>query len=124
MKNDHAALTLATIACLLPFAFKAFHIDDTFYIYCAQQIQADPLDFYGFSMNWHGNSMPVAIFANNPPLVGYYIAAVAALFGWGEAWLHIAFLIPAIAAITGTLALGKLCTGDLAAAVGSENVRV
>ena len=119
MKNDYPALTLATIACLLPFAFKAFHIDDTFYLYCAQHVCSDLFDFYGFSMNWYGNTEPVADFKKNPPLVCYYIAAVASLLGWGEAGLHIAFLIPAVAAITGTRALARSFTGSpsLAAAV-------
>ena len=119
MKNDYPALTLATIACLLPFAFKAFHIDDTFYLYCAQHIHTDLFDFYGFSMNWHGNTQPVPEFNKNPPFVCYYIAAVASLFGWGEVGLHTAFLIPAVAAITGTRALARSFTGSpsLAAAL-------
>ncbi len=119
MKNDYPALTLATIVCLLPFAFKAFHIDDTFYLYCAQHIHTDFFDFYGFSMNWHGNTQPVADFNKNPPLVCYYIAAVASLLGWGEAGLHTAFLIPSVAAITGTRALARSFTDSpsLAAAV-------
>lgn len=119
MKNDYTALTLATIACLLPFVFKAFHIDDTLFLYCAQHIHTDLFDFYGFSMNWDGNTEPVADFNKNPPLACYYIAAVASLFGWAEAGLHIAFLIPAVAAITGTRALARSFTGSpsLAAAV-------
>jgi 4-amino-4-deoxy-L-arabinose transferase-like glycosyltransferase len=119
MKNGYGALTLATIACLLPFAFKAFHIDDTFYLYCAQHIQTDLFDFYGFSMNWHGNTQPVADFNKNPPLICYYIAAVASLLGWGEAGLHTAFLIPAVAAVTGARALARSFTDSpsLAAAV-------
>jgi len=119
MKNDYPALTLATIACLLPFAFKAFHIDDTFYLYCAQHIHTDLFDFYGFSMNWHGNTQPVPDFNKNPPFICYYIAAVASLFGWGEVGIHTAFLIPAVAAITGTRALARSFTGSpsLAAAL-------
>jgi len=112
MKNDYSALTLATIACLLPFVFKAFHIDDTLYLYCAQHIQTDPLDFYGFSMNWHGNTEPMADFNQNPPLAGYFIAAVASLLGWGEAGLHVAFWLPAVAVITGTRALARSFTGS------------
>ena len=49
-----------TLLVLLPFAGKAFHIDDTLFLKAARQIRVHPLDFYGFSANWFGTGCPVA----------------------------------------------------------------
>ena len=43
----------------------------------------------------------------NPPLVSAYLALVISLFGEREVWLHVAFLVPAIAAVLGTYALAQ-----------------
>jgi hypothetical protein len=56
------------IIVLVPFANKAFHIDDTLFIAAAKHIQANPTDFYGFNINWYGSEMPMAEVAKNPPL--------------------------------------------------------
>jgi len=82
--------------CLIPFINKAFHIDDTVFLWCAKQIQAHPIDFYGFTANWYGSQQPMSLINQNPPLVSYYISGVTSLFGWNEIILHIAFLIPAV----------------------------
>jgi 4-amino-4-deoxy-L-arabinose transferase-like glycosyltransferase len=100
-------LLLLTLACLAPFANKAFHVDDTLFLRAAQHIQKHPSDFYGFSMNWFGTSMPMVQVFDNPPLTCYYIALVAAIAGWSEAALHLAFLLPALAAAWGTFALAR-----------------
>ena len=47
----------------------------------------------------------------NPPLVGYYIAGVAALFGRSEVALHTAFLLPAAGAVVGTYWLARRLSG-------------
>lgn len=100
----------APMVCLLPFVTKAFHVDDTLFVWTAKQILAHPLDFYGFSANWYGNEMPMAHIQQNPPLVSYYIALVELLFGWNEITIHLAFFIPAIATSVGILFLAKpLC---------------
>ena len=124
-------LTAACVACLAPFLNKAFHIDDTLFLYAARHIQTNPLDFYGFRVNWYGMDMPmggeidelgrpVEGVMQNPPLACYYIALAAALLGWSEAALHLAFLLPAVAAIWGTYRLAQqLCTRPALAALAT-----
>jgi hypothetical protein len=104
------------IIALVPFANKAFHIDDTLFIAAAKHIQSNPTDFYGFNINWYGSEMPMAEVAKNPPLVCYYIALVAKFFGWSEIALHIAFLVPAVAAVLGSFYLARqFCSQPLLA---------
>jgi 4-amino-4-deoxy-L-arabinose transferase-like glycosyltransferase/tetratricopeptide (TPR) repeat protein len=100
-------LLVLTLACLVPFAHKAVHIDDTLFLRAAEHIQKHPADFYGFSMNWFGSSMPMVRVFENPPLTCYYIALVASAVGWSETALHLAFLLPAVAAAWGTFSLAR-----------------
>jgi 4-amino-4-deoxy-L-arabinose transferase-like glycosyltransferase len=44
---------------------------------------------------------------DNPPLTSYYLALAATVAGWSEIALHLAFLLPAIAAVLGTYTLAK-----------------
>lgn len=91
-----------TIICLAPFLGKAYHIDDTHFLWIAKHIQTHPLDFYGFVANWYGHKIPMSSINFNPPLVYYYMALVALLFGWSEIVFHLAFLVPAVAFALGT----------------------
>jgi 4-amino-4-deoxy-L-arabinose transferase-like glycosyltransferase len=100
-------LTAVTLACLLPFIGKAFHIDDPLFIWCARHIQSDPFNFYGFSLNWYGRETSMAAVTQNPPLAAYYLALVGSLLGWSEFALHIGFLLPALAVVLGTYCLGR-----------------
>lgn len=100
-------LLLLTVICLVPFVRKAFYIDDTLFLRVAEQIQKHPLNFYGFNINWYGYTMPMTAAFDNPPLTSYYIALVATIFGWSERTLHLAFLLPALAAVWGVFALAK-----------------
>src|SRR5215471_4158590 len=100
-------LVLLTFACLAPFLNKAFHIDDTLFLRAAQQIQKHPTDFYGFNMNWFGVTQPMVDNFDNPPLTCYYLALAAAVAGWGEPALHLAFILPAVMAILGVFSLAK-----------------
>jgi 4-amino-4-deoxy-L-arabinose transferase-like glycosyltransferase len=100
-------LVSVTTACLAPFAGKAFHIDDPLFLWVARQIQSNPFDFYGFTINWYGYEMPASQVIKNPPLASYYIALVSRWFGWSETALHVAFLVPAVAAVTGTYCLAR-----------------
>ncbi len=102
-------VSLACAACLLPFVNKAYHIDDPLFLYAARQIHAEPPNFYGFIVNWYGTAMPMWDVMQNPPLDCYFIALAAALFGWSEPALHLAFLLPAVAAIAGTYRLAARC---------------
>ncbi len=95
------------VICLIPFATKAFHMDDTLFLWCARQIHISPFDFFGFAANWYGFERPMFEININPPLVSYFIALVAYLFGWNEVALHLAFLIPAVFFSLGTYRLAK-----------------
>jgi 4-amino-4-deoxy-L-arabinose transferase-like glycosyltransferase len=113
-------LTAVTLTCLVPFSAKAFHIDDTLFLRAARHIQDHPLDFYGFLYNWEGQEAQMVEVMKNPPLASYYIALVAACFGWSELPLHLAFLLPAVAAALGTYRLALLfCSRPLLAALAA-----
>ena len=113
-----ALLALITAASLAPFASKAFHIDDPLFLWTARQIQANPLDFYGFTVNWYGKEAPMSEVTRNPPLAAYYLAGAASVLGWSERALHLAFLLPAVAAVLGAYALAReLCSRPFLAAL-------
>lgn len=101
------------VACLLPVLFlvpfltKAYHIDDTLFIWAAKHIRTHPLDFYGFPINWYGFEMPMYQVNQNPPLISYYIAFVSFFTGWEELPLHVAFLAPALGLSIGIYFLSK-----------------
>src|SRR5947209_19117400 len=92
-------VSAACVACLIPFTNKAFHIDDTLFIYAARQIQEDPINFYGFLVNWYGAERGMWWTMQNPPLASYYIAVASSLFGESEPALHLAFLLLAVGGI-------------------------
>ncbi len=120
--RSREALLLAVLTALflLPFVGKAFHVDDTLFLKAARQIREHPFDFYGFSVNWYGIEQPMWQVTKNPPLASYFIALVAAIAGEKEIALHVAFLVPAIAAIVGTYVLaGRLCAHPLLAALAT-----
>ena len=100
-------LLIISLSCLVPFLSRAFHMDDPMYLWAARHIQSNPLDFYGFTVNWDDYQRQMFSVMKNPPLASYYIAIVSSLFGWAEITLHAAFLIPAVAAVIGTYSPGK-----------------
>lgn len=100
-------MAAATAALLLPFAGKAFHMDDTLFLWTARQIVERPWDFYGFSGNWDGALSPATEIIKNPPLAAYYMALAASIFGWTEEALHAAFILPAFMAVWGTYAVAS-----------------
>ena len=100
-------LAVATVVALLPFSKKAFHIDDSLFVWTAHQIQKSPFNFYGFEVNWYGAQMAASDVVKNPPLASYYIAIVANIVGWGERRLHLAFILPAVAAVIGMYFLSR-----------------
>ena len=111
-------LTLLTLACLVAFIGKAFHIDDPLFVWCARHIQSHPFNFYGFKVNWDGREAPMAAMMQNPPLAAYYMAAAGALVGWNESTLHGWFLLPPLALVAGTWFLArKLCAHPMVAAL-------
>jgi hypothetical protein len=105
-----AFLGALTIACLLPFSGRAFHVDDTLFITAARQISQHPLDPYGFNLIWNTTLERMADVTKNPPLTCYYLAAVGRIAGWSERSFHVAFLVPALALVLGTYRLAKHLT--------------
>jgi 4-amino-4-deoxy-L-arabinose transferase-like glycosyltransferase len=106
-RHPHWTLAMVTVAALLPFLAKPFNIDDPLFVWAARQIQAHPGNPYGFNLEWGFKEFPMAKVTENPPLACYYLALAAEIFGWNEAGLHFAFLLPAIAVILGTCRLGR-----------------
>ena len=100
-------LVAVTVTALAPFLDKAFHIDDPLFLWMAQQISKHPLDPYGFEVNWTSSAEPMWVAMQNPPLCSYVIAIIAAILGWSEVALHLAFLLPAIAAVLGTYSIAR-----------------
>ena len=106
----------AVLGALALFAGKAFTMDDTLFLKLADHVTRHPLDFFGFDVNWYGSPLPMHEVTKNPPLVGYYIAAVRALLGTSEIALHLAFLVPAGAVVVCTYRLAaRLCESPLLA---------
>jgi len=101
---------LITLGCLLPFLGKPFHMDDPLFLRAAMQIRQHPLDFYNFTMNWLGTPLPMVKDFDNPPLTCYYLALAAAVVGWSEPALHLAFLLPALASAWGIFVLARRFT--------------
>jgi len=113
-------LTLVVLAALAPFLAKPFNIDEPLFLWTARQIQAHPGNPYGFNVNWYGTAMPMSLVTKNPPLACYYLALAAKIFGWSEAGLHAAFLLPALAMAWGTYRLARrLCHWPLLATLAA-----
>jgi 4-amino-4-deoxy-L-arabinose transferase-like glycosyltransferase len=90
------------VLLLAPFANKAYHLDDPLSLWTAKNILQHPLRFFDYPVNWTGVEGPAYLVIKNPPLSMYYMAAVGAVFGWGEVPMHLAFLLPAALASLGT----------------------
>ncbi len=86
---------LLPMVLLVPFAGRAFHIDDTLYLWAAKQIHAEPLNYYNTVVNQWGSDQPLYDVMVNPPGFPYFLALVALLFGWGEVPLHLAVALMA-----------------------------
>lgn len=105
---------------LLPFLNKAVHIDDPLFLWTARHLLTDPLNFYGFQVNWYGTEMPMYLVNQNPPLAAYYLALPGSLSGWNEASLRLAMALPAMAAGVGTYLVAlRCCRQPLAAALAA-----
>jgi len=117
----HPQWTLILLACAVlgPFLAKPFNLDDPLFIWLAQQIQAHPLNPFGFSVNWYTSAWPMWAVTENPPLAGYYFALAGSLSGWSELSLHLAGLPAAIAVLLGTYRLARRCCGQPLLAAGA-----
>lgn len=120
-RHPAVVLTAVCLACLGPFTYKAFHIDDPLFLWAGQQIQKHPLDPYGFRVLWYFEEMPMHEVTKNPPLACYYLAAAAWVTGgWHEIPLHLAFLVWPLGVAWGTYRLAqRFCSRPLLAAVAT-----
>lgn len=107
LRHPYALLALLTVLALTPFLAKPFNMDDPCYVWAAQHIQLHPADPYGFNVNWCGFAQPMWVVTQNPPVMSYYLAAAALIFGWSEIGMHLACLLLAVAVILGTYRLAK-----------------
>lgn len=104
------------------FFSTAFRIDEPNIIAIAQQIAREPLDPYGFTINWNGTEESAFATLANPPLVPAWLALWASAFGWGETSLHLAMLpfsliaLAAFASIARDLEMGSPVTAAAALA--------
>jgi hypothetical protein len=112
-RGRYSQLLLAglTLLCLLPFSGRAFHVDDTLFVWAAQQIAKHPLDPYGFRLIWDKYDLPMAEITQNPPLVSYYEALIGCTAGWSERALHLGSLLAPLALVLGTYRLARGLTG-------------
>ncbi|MGA3267272.1 MAG: glycosyltransferase family 39 protein [Verrucomicrobiota bacterium] len=107
-KHPLAVIGIVLFLLLAPFLDKAVHIDDPLFVWTAQHILKHSGDFYGFDVNWTGFTLPMSVEDWNPPTTSYYLAGVAALFGWREIVLHSAMMLVAFAAAAGIFQLAKI----------------
>lgn len=103
IKRDTKAIIIIVVyvlALTISFSNKAYHIDDTAFLFIADQILKDPLRPYSFVVEW-GDSTKPGTLLNDTPLGSYYIALISWLFGRSEIILHISYIIfPIIAGLS------------------------
>jgi len=106
------------VVCLGPFINKAIHTDDALFVWAAEWIQKHPVDFFGFEVNEWFSAIPMWKANWNPPVMSYFLAGVASLFGWSEIVLHLAGLAIAFMAAMGIYSLAQMwCDRPLLATV-------
>lgn len=82
------AVVVLLLLLQLPFLPVAFHVDEPNIIALARQIEREPLDPYGFDINWTGTTKPAYEVLANPPVYPAWLALWARLLGWNEISLH------------------------------------
>ena len=100
-------IAIILVLCLGPFLNEAIQTDDALFVWAGQWIQHHPWDFFGSKVNWWVSEIPMATANCNPPLMSYYLAGVASLFGWSEVALHLACMLVAIVGGLGIYALAQ-----------------
>ena len=118
--SEHPRIVIGLVlaVCLGPFIDKAIHVDDPLFVWMGQWIQKHPADCFGFNVNWQRSAIPMWVVNWNPPLMAYFLAGVAWLFGWSEIILHLAGLAIAFTVAVGIYALAKMwCERPLLAAM-------
>lgn len=110
--SSYLLLSAMTIICLAPFSGRAFHVDDTLFVWTAQHILKQPLNPYSFDLVWDTDREAMSDVTQNPPLASYYAAALGAIAGWSERALHLGFIIPALIVVLGTCHLANRFAGS------------
>ncbi len=77
---------------LLPFLNKPFHGDDHVFVWVAQQIAEEPLNFFGFDVDYGYAQVPIHEVNHNPPGVQYYLVPFGVLLLLTEIQLHFGML--------------------------------
>src|ERR1039457_6086663 len=83
-RHPLAVIGIFILLTLGPFLNKAVHIDDSLFVWTAEQILKHPGDFYGFDVNWYGTTDPMASVHCNPPTTSYFFAA--GIFQLAKLW--------------------------------------
>jgi len=94
--SDRKLLLIAaiTLAVTLPFANKAFHIDDPTVLDTASHILSTPAKPYNFDYNWMGARVPMSEVRMHPPLQEYFAAFLILITGGtNEIIFHIIFAV-------------------------------
>ncbi|HTY88098.1 MAG TPA: glycosyltransferase family 39 protein [Candidatus Acidoferrum sp.] len=116
--HPRLVIGIILVLCLGPFVNKAVHTDDVLFVLAGQWIQKHPADFFGGEVNWWSSAIPMWLANYNPPLLSYFLAGVASIFGWSEIVLHLAGLAVAGGAALGIYALARMwCKQPLLATV-------
>lgn len=88
---QRAGVGVVVLLATVPFLAKPLHIDDPADLQYVRQILREPLDPYGFELDWDEGPRPA--FRNyHPPLKYYYHALVLALFPNSEFVLHLSYV--------------------------------
>ena len=106
-RHPTLALVIVWIGLEIPFLPTAFRIDEPYYLAIAQQIARDPVDPYGFRINWLGTPKLVSETFANPPLVPAWIAAWERFFPRNEYSTHVAMLFFGLLSVHGLVLLAK-----------------
>lgn len=96
-----AVLLAVVCAVTLPFIHKAFHLDDTVFIWLAEEKLSDPLAL-GLPDHGYEGELFSEYLDTHPPLLASYLALlIKASGGASETGLHLGFIIfPALAALS------------------------
>jgi len=113
-----ALLTVAVLAVTLPFIFKAFRMDDTFFVWLGQLKVDDPLALGLPDHGYEGNLFSLYL-DTHPPLFASFVAALVWLFGGpSEPGLHLGFILfPLLAAFSMYFLARRFTDSPLAAAL-------
>jgi len=94
--------------------FKAFHIDDTFYLESAKWIIAHPDRPMSAMINWENNLLEQIHNQNPPPLYFYMIAFIGKIGGFNPFLLHLFQSLFALIAIIFMFKIGHVINKDAA----------